>query len=371
MANTMAPENYPEPTKTIAPYGSWLSPINSEKLTQKAVRLQQPQLDGEYCYWLEQRPQEKGRCVVVRKPIGSLSSSAEEVTPNNVSVHTRIHEYGGGSYYVYNGIVYFVNASDQRVYALDTQSPQEATPLSPEGNYRFADFCIDVQRKQLLCVCEIYQEGEEPQSNIVSLKLDGSSTLGLNILVFGNDFYANPRVSPDGEKLSWLCWNHPNMPWDSSECWLADFTSIGMLHKHRKVAGGTRVDNSSERGESIFQPQWSPTGDLLFASDRHNWWNLYSYNTFNKYTECLADKPAEFATPQWVFGMSTYGFLNSYTIFCTYTQDGTWFLATIDLMTQHFSTIETPFTHIEAIHCQDETDSAVFIGANAYTDRCS
>lgn len=366
-------------TKSIKPYGCWPPAIASSTLTQKSVRLGEPQLDQGHCYWLEQRPEEKGRCVVVGMASDDLnkddiSQAARDITPADMSVRTKAHEYGGGSYCVDQGMLYFVNAEDQRVYSMpvnhsaDTQ-PALPTVLSPEApssksSYRYADFFVDHTRNQLLAVCEIHREDQkEPENCIVSLRLDGSSTLGFNVLVFGNDFYSNPSVSPDGEKLTWLTWNHPNMPWDNSECWIADFNATGMLHKQRKVAGGAGGFNA-DKGESVFQPCWSPTGDLLFVSDRNNWWNLYSYNTYNKYTECLLDMPAEFATPQWVFGMSTYGFLNSYTLFCTYTQNGQWYVGTLDLMTQHFQALDVPFTTIEGVACQDDNDSAIFLGAS-------
>ena len=357
--------------KQKAPYGTWPAQINSELLTGNAVRLGQPQLDNNHCYWLEQRPHEQGRCVVVCRPIedGTLGE-AVDISPALVSVHSKAHEYGGNSYIVDNNVLYFVNAKDQRVYktpiSTETNKP-EPIVLSPEGNYRYADFFMDSKREQLICVCEIFKEDNHPESAIVSIKLDGSSTIGFNVLVFGNDFYSNPSVSPDNDKLAWLTWQHPHMPWDSSECWIADFNSTGMLHKHRKVAGGIITTETGEKGESIFQPKWSPTGDLLFVSDRNNWWNLYSYNTYNKYTETLIEMEAEFATPQWVFGMSTYGFLNSYTLLCTYTQHGIWHLATMDLMSHKFTTLKTEYCDIEGIACDDNCDAALLIGASAHT----
>ncbi|MGS2717802.1 prolyl oligopeptidase family serine peptidase [Eionea flava] len=358
-------------------YGAWPSNISSEQLTTNAVRLGEPCLDNGHCYWLEQRPEEQGRCVVVCQP-ADLEQATIEITPTSMSVRSKVHEYGGGSYCVKDDTIYFVNAKDQRVYSMPidftaTTSEREAqTPqvLSPENSaqvdYRYADLYIDTHRQQLIAVCEIHRHGEtpkEPENTIVSLRLDGSSIIGFNVLVFGNDFYSNPSISPDHEKLAWLTWNHPDMPWDNSECWIADFTHAGMLNKHRKVAGG--VSSQHPSGESVFQPQWSPTGDLLFVSDRNNWWNIYSYNTYNKYTETLVDMPAEFATPQWIFGMSTYGFLNSYTLFCTYTQKGKWHLATIDLLSHTFTPHDSPFTDIHGIACQDDNDTALFIGANS------
>ncbi len=349
--------------KNNAPYGAWPSTISSQVLTQGLTHLNEPQLDGEFCYWLESRPVDKGGCRIVRQLTEQLLSSegtVETITPEDVSVRTRIHEYGGGAYRVHNKILYYVNDKDQRVYSLDNNNNAEPLALSPEGNYRYADFCIDEHNQQLLCVCEIHKENQkEPENCIISLKLDGSSTTGFNLIVFGNDFYANPRVSPDGTHLSWLTWNHPNMPWDNSECWVAELSAFGLLKKKHKVAGG--VDGS--RNESIFQPQWSPTGDLFFVSDRNNWWNIYRFNLDSKATHTVVEMDAEFATPQWVFGMSTYGFLNSFTLLCCYTQAGRWQLAKVDTITSQFTPISLPFSNIMNIYCDDENDRAVFMAA--------
>jgi dipeptidyl aminopeptidase/acylaminoacyl peptidase len=387
MTKTQPASSSPQSRSSSAAYGAWSSDISSELLTKSTVRLSEPTLDNGNNYWLEQRPEEKGRGVIVCQP-ADKKLAPFDVTPKSMSVHSKVHEYGGGCYTVDNDTAYFVNGDDQRVYAISIdpthRSFDQVVVLSPENSeqvsYRYADFFVDSKRQQLIAVCELHRTSidnnnnnnnnndhaskhSEPENSIISLRLDGSSTIGFNVLIFGNDFYSNPSISPDDEKLAWLTWDHPNMPWDNSECWIADFNHFGMLHKHRKVAGG--VSSQHPSGESVFQPQWSPTGDLLFVSDRNNWWNIYSYNTYNKYTEVLVDMPAEFATPQWVFGMSTYGFLNSYTLLCTYTQQGQWFIATIDLLSHTFTKHASPFTHIEAIACQDDNDTAIFIGANS------
>jgi dipeptidyl aminopeptidase/acylaminoacyl peptidase len=345
-------------TKKVLPYGNWPSKISSQLLTKNSPKLSEPKLSSDSQYWLETRPEEKGRTVIICHQADKVT---KVITPEGMSVRTRIHEYGGGSYLIHNQTAYFVNDSDQRIYQHNLQT-QELSPLTPKGQYRFADFCIDKQRQQLICVCEIHKDDhKEPENCIVAVKLDGSSTTALSMLVFGNDFYSNPRLSPDGKHLSWLTWNHPNMPWDNTECWLADITSLGLLQKHRKVAGGSDDGN---RHESIFQPQWSPTGELFFVSDRNEWWNLYKYNVETKTTECIHEMPAEFAMPQWVFGMSTYGFLNSYTVFCTYTQDGEWHSGLIDTMTKQFNPLTSDFISFDAIDCDDESDAAIFVGAN-------
>ena len=346
-------------TKKTSPYGNWPSPISSGMLTRNSNRISEPKLDRNNCYWLESRPAENGRTAVVRQ---TPDGKQQDITPTHMNVRTRIHEYGGGCYHVYNGTVYFVNDEDQRIYCIKTiQAEHNPIPLTPKGNYRYADIAIDEKRQQLVCVCEIHKDEQEPENCIVAIKLDGTSTTAFHVLAFGNDFYSNPRISPDGTYLSWLTWKHPHMPWDNSECWLAEINALGLLQKQYKVAGG--VDDGS-RKESIFQPQWSPTGDLFFVSDRNDWWNLYRYNATSKTIEPMLDKKAEFACPQWVFGMSTYGFLNSFTLFCSYNENGYWKAIKIDSMTGTLTPIELPYTSIEAINCNDETDTAIFIGAN-------
>lgn len=347
-------------TKQISDYGCWPSPISSQLLTQGINKLSEPQLDGYNCYWLASRPEEKGRTAIMCQ---TPTDEQYDITPTSINVRTRIHEYGGGCYLVEDNIAYFINNDDQRIYQLSIGSQEAPTPLTPKGQYRYADFCIDHERQQLISVCEIHKENAEPENCIIAVKLDGSSTAAFNVLAFGNDFYSNPRVSPDGAHLSWLTWHHPHMPWDNSECWIAEISNFGLLKKHQKVAGG--IDDGS-RQESIFQPQWSPTGELFFVSDRNQWWNVYRYNVTTKTVSSVLETTAEFATPQWVFGMSTYGFLNSFTLFCCYTESGEWQTMTIDTMTGKMSELDLPYTTIEAINCNDEKDTAVFI-ANTHT----
>ncbi len=362
-------------TKQVLPYGSWPSTITSEALTQGLSQLNEPKLVNGACYWLESSPENKGRTAIMCK---DAQGDIYTITPSSINVRTRIHEYGGGSYLIHNGYAYFTNDSDQRIYrcAIASSGQSHAIDealevLSPEGNYRYADFCIDEQRQQLICVCEIHKKSKkEPENCIVALKLDGSSTTAFNILIFGNDFYSNPRVSPDGDYISWLTWSHPNMPWDASECWIAQFSSFGLLQKQLKVAGGnlSKSTNNGETqntiGESIFQPQWSPGGELFFVSDRSNWWNIERYTPSTKTRNKVHTMEAEFATPQWVFGMSTYSFLNSFSLFCCYTQNGLWYAGTIDLLTSHFKALELPYSSIRSIHANDETDTAIFIASD-------
>ncbi len=201
---------------TVAPYGSWRSPITTQMLVQGAVRFGDMSLDGDIPYWVEVRPEEQGRYAIVRRaPNGTI----EDVLPPPFSARTLANEYGGGALLASQGTVYFTNYADQRIWRLTPgSSPQ---PLTPEGRLRFADFVHDAPRNRLIAVCEDHTNGDdEPPNRIVAISLvDGKITT----LVEGADFYSNPRVSPDGRQLAWLAWNHPNMPWDDTELFVASF----------------------------------------------------------------------------------------------------------------------------------------------------
>jgi len=300
---------------TIAPYGSWPSPITIDLLLAGSVRLSQPRLDGDDLYWLEGRPLERGRNVVVRQ---EPDGAPQDVTPPDFNARTRAHEYGGGDYAVHHGVVYFANDADQRLYR---QRPGETPqPLTPAADLRYADMLVDAARGRLIAVREDHREpGREAINSLVAIPLDGGEQ---TTLAGGNDFYASPRLSQDGRRLAWLTWNHPSMPWDGTELWLADLAGDGTATSARRVAGGP--------AESVFQPEWAPDGTLTFISDRSDWWNLYRLGDDGA-AEPLYPMAAEFGLPQWIFGMSTYAFTGPETIVCTYTQDSRRVMALLDV----------------------------------------
>jgi dipeptidyl aminopeptidase/acylaminoacyl peptidase len=326
---------------TIAPYGSWQSPITSDLIVSETIGLGSIALDGADVYWVEMRPAEKGRYVIVRR---AEDGQVTDFTPPDFNVRTRVHEYGGGAYTVNQGIVYFSNFADQQLYG--QRSPASPPlPFTQKSHLRFADGVVDRARNRLICVCEDQRAADnEPINSIVSIRLDQpitsvSKPSEIVTLASGYDFFSSPRLSPDGKQLAWLAWNHPNMPWDGTELWLAEVSRNGALSKQRLIAGGTT--------ESVFQPQWSPGGALHFVSDRTGWWNLYRWQ--NDAATPLCPMDAEFGLPHWVFGMSTYAFVSEGQIVCAYIERGFAHLALLNPITRKLETIATPYTRIDGL----------------------
>ena len=345
------------PERTVASYGSWRSPISSDLIVRDAVGLSSIAVDGSDVYWLESRPGEGGRNVVVlRTPEGHT----EDVTPQPFDARTRVHEYGGGDFAVHEGTLYFSNFADQRIYG---RAPgNRPLPLTPEGGKRYADMVVDRGRRRLIAVREDHTgPGREPVNEIVSVDLESGEE---TVLASGNDFYSSPRLSPDGRRLAWLTWNHPNMPWDGTELMVCDLDDDGLPENVERVAGGP--------DESIFQPEWSPDGTLHFVSDRTGWWNLYRRREGG--VEPLCEKEAEFGLPQWAFGMSTYDFVSPGRIVCSYKERGSSHLAFLDTETGVLEPVETPYSSIAYVRVADAggeaSASVFFLGASPTEAAC-
>ncbi len=331
---------------TVAPYGSWKSPITSDVIVEGTVGLGQIAVDGGDVYWSETRPTEGGRSVVVRR---EADGRTEDVTPPPFNARNRVHEYGGGAFTVADGIVYFSNFADQRLYAC--RSASGPAPLTPEADRRYGDGVVDGRLGRIICVMEDHTAHDREAANtLAAIPLSGGEA---QVLTSGRDFYSSPRLNPDASRLAWLSWSHPNMPWDGCELWVADLAGDGSLAGPQRVAGAA--------AESIFQPEWSPDGTLYFVSDRTGWWNLYRWTGGR--IEPLCDMHAEFGMPQWVLGMSTYGFESADRIICTYHGANGWRLASVDTASSRLEDIDTPFSSISSLRCT--SSGALFVGGSA------
>ncbi|MGA8980141.1 MAG: prolyl oligopeptidase family serine peptidase [Pedococcus sp.] len=301
---------------TTAPYGAWASPVSAANLAGDRVALDQPSIDSGHVYWLEGRGVEGGRVVLVRDGV--------DLTPAPFNVRSRAHEYGGGAYTVAGDVVAFVDFTDQRVRLLSVgadghgDEPRAITPDS-DGRLRYADLRLDPLRRQLFCVREDHRGEGEAVSTIVRLDLDGDNVDGGAVLVEGPDFVSAPRLSPDGTRLSWVQWNHPNMPWDSTQLWAATVTDQGLVGA-QQVAGG--------EGVAVTEPQWSPAGDLLHLSDGSGWANLAAVRPDGSEV-AVTDVEHELGWPQWLFDRPSFGCTADGDIVCSWFEDGRGRLGTV------------------------------------------
>ena len=330
---------------TTAPYGSWQSPITTDLIVSGAIGLGQITLDDEDIYWTELRPSEGGRMVVVKHtPDGETT----DITPAPFSARTRVHEYGGGAYLVHEGVVYFSNYADQRMYRQDQGGDPQ--PITPETDMRYADGCFDSVRDRIICVRENHTSEGEPVNVIVAVDALGQGEQ--QVLSQGSDFCSNPRISPDGSTLAWLTWDHPNMPWDGTFLLVASFNDRGQLDEPQVVAGG--------RAESIFQPEWSPDGVLHFVSDSSGWWNLWRWE--DGQARQLTSRNAEFGKPQWELGSGTYSFVSEELIACSYNEGGVWKIAMLQIESGMLLAVYAPFTEMGRGDIQAGDGKIVFIG---------
>ncbi len=328
---------------SVAPFGSWRSPITTQRITADRVGIGQVALDGDSIYWTESRPAEAGRVALLRR---GPDGRREDVTPAGSNVRTRVHEYGGGAIAVRDGVVVYVDFADGRLWRRDVDAdgigvPRPLTPEVANASLRHADPVIDPVRRRVVCVQEDHRGGGPALNRIVDVALDpveGAPLPEPRILVSGHDFFSNARLDPEGRRACWLAWDHPDLPWDGTGLWVADVGADGSFESPRRVAGG--------RGESIFQPEWSPIGRLHFVSDRTDWWNLYRFDALPgagaepPQPRALAPMEAEFGEPQWVFGLTAYAFVGPDRLLCRYTRDGIWYLGLLDASTGELQSLD-------------------------------
>jgi len=336
---------------TATRYGAWESPITAQMVAAGQIGLSEPHPESGAIFWLELRPSEGGRYVVVR---ATDDGPVHDVTPARTNVRTRVHEYGGGAFLVHGETVFFSNFEDQRIYRLEAGAldPRPLTPEPPAPSaYRYADPRLTPDGRWLVCVRERHGGGE-PVNEIVAIPAGDSGDA--RIVASGHDFFSNPRPSPDGSLLAWLAWDHPNMPWDGCELWVAELSEDASVGAPRHVAGGSQ--------ESIFQPDWSPDGVLHFVSDRTGWWNLY--REVEGRVEPIAPREEEFGVPAWQFDMSTYAFLPEGRIACLHGFAHRTRLGILDPATGRIEDLDLPYTAYRS-SLESHWSRLAFVGASA------
>ena len=319
-------------TTTQQDYGSWASEITTDMLVDEAVRLSGVALDGDEVYWVEGRPAEAGRSVLVCR---ASDGRIEDLTPAPFSVRTRVHEYGGDAFHVAGGVIWFCNDSDQRIYTC--RRGETPVALTSEGPYRYADFDFDAGGRRLLCIRESHiVDGREPENALVAVAIDGGA---VTVLAGGEDFYACPRFNPVSRRLAWLTWNHPNMPWDGTRLWLAELSPSGRVGAATCICGGS--------SEAVFQPSWSPDGVLFLVTERDGWWNLHRWT--GSAVECIFACDAEFGLPLWQLGMRTFGFAGADRVVCTYARQARWRLAVLTISTGELCDVDCDFSQFDLL----------------------
>ena len=255
--------------------------------------LSEPRPDGADLYFLESRPDEAGRVVLMRR---AADGTFSDVVPGDLNVRTRVHEYGGGAYAARDGVVVFSEFEGNRLM-LKRDPGATLEPLTGDAALRFADMEIDAARGRVIAVLEDHRDSDaEPRNLLCAVSLaDGS----LDELASGHDFYSHPRLSAEGTRLAWLTWDHPDMPWNGTDLWIARVAADGSIGAPDHVAGG--------KTESVMQPVWAADGTLVFVSDRSGWWNPYRWRIGAADHETLLSTEAEVGSPQWVFGLSDLG----------------------------------------------------------------
>ena len=327
-------------SKQALPGGSWASPISFESLVEGAVNPSDLRASEGVLYWLESRPAEGGRLVVMCED----GSGARQLTQAPFNVRTRVHEYGGAPYAVARGAIWFSNFADQTLNVLEPGG--EPQPLTPAG-YRYADGAA-VPGGGLVAVREDHTDPQDVKNALV--RLSGAAGEAGQVLFGDSDFVAYPRPSPDGERLAFVAWDHPNMPWDTTSLYVAGLGEGG-LSELRRVAGGDE--------ESVIDPKWAEDGSLWFVSDRTGFWNLYRWD--GSETHAVLARDAEFGGPLWVFGQSNYALLPGGRALARHGGEGRDRLVLIEAGGAARE-IAAPFLECGALHAVDATRVAMLAG---------
>lgn len=323
-----------------APFGSWKSPITSDLIVAGTIGIASPTWHRGQLLWIESRPQEAGRNVLV---IREQDGSDRDINPAPFNIRTRVHEYGGGAWFLHNGAVFFSNFSDQHLYRQGLHDG-EPTQITHDEGLRFANGCVDERRNRIISIIEDHRGDGEAINFIGAIDFQSGDVTELSK---GHDFYAAPVLSPNGKQLAFMSWDHPDMPWDETIIWLTTLNEAGMPDELNKVAGG----KNGEQKISAQQPVFSPKGELFFISDISGWWNLYRQSS----DQSICPMEAEFGSPHWGFGLHSYDFLNDSQIVCNYGIGNVCQLAVLDIETGNLNNLDLPYSDLGGISLNDQT----------------
>jgi dipeptidyl aminopeptidase/acylaminoacyl peptidase len=342
--------------RSIANYGTWKSEISAGNVADvgmgSILPITELKVIGEYVYWIERKSDQGGRQVVVQ----SLEDgSTRDRVVGDFNARTTVHEYGGGSYCAYQEVVFFSNFEDQRIYRVEHGSEPKAITPEPARTRatRYADSITSQDGRWLIAVRERHESSEEVFNELVVIPTDGSDEP--QVIASGHDFYSTPKLSPDGQSLAWLSWNHPQMPWNGTELWVAKIDQKFGLSEGIRIAGGSTT--------SIFQPEWAQSGVLHFISDKNGWWNLYKYAQ-GKMKEVLL-KDVDIGYPHWIFGISRYAHLSDGQIALIYSTDGIDQLALLNPADDTLQSIEIPFTSFSPPYLRCDHENALWVIAGS------
>jgi dipeptidyl aminopeptidase/acylaminoacyl peptidase len=323
------------------PYGTWPTPVTSELVVRAADAIGAVAADGADVWWSESRPGEGGRTAVLRR---AADGAVTEVLPAPWNARTGVHEYGGGAWWVRDGVLWFADWATQRLHRLapgGTPEPLTPAPAVDRG-LRYADGDVSPDGSTILCVREDHTRGAVPVNEVVRLPADGPGEP--EVVVSGPDFVAGPRWSPDGTSWCWLEWDHPDMPWDATRLVVSDGSTRTVV-----AGGATR--------ESICQAAWAPDGTLWFSGDRSGWWSLYRWMPGGD-VEVMVELGRDIGFPMWVFGESCFAFLPDGTVALRYVEDGLDRLA-IRSADGDVAPLDLPFTSLSGLVASGGPGAAV------------
>ncbi len=317
--------------RPLLPYGNWKSPLTGQRLAVGAAQLSQLSIRRGRIWWIETRPREGGRSVLLSRPLDG--GAPREEIPSSMSARNRVNEYGSGAYCVGRHAVWFTHDGDQRIYRADRGGAVPITPAFPDRTVRYCDLQLGPGERWIVCQREQHLDGGRRVVNeLVIVPSDGSPEV--RVLQAGRDFYGALRLSPDGVSLAFTAWDHPHMPWDGSELHLATPSAEGSCAGTRRIAGGRTI--------SVVHPSWSPEGRLHFASDESGWWNLYSLDEGRNVPRCLM--AADFGAAPWTHWNSMHAHLRDRTLLCVYIQEGREILGILPPGSTTPRELDLPFT---------------------------